>query len=175
MTQETALHLAQLFSLATYFMAAMFYFMPWARLQDRAVALQPLIWVHVFRFIALQSYSSQAVGAMPVSDGMRDQIVYGDIAAAALAIVTIVALHFRVRVASWLAWAMVAETVFDFANNISRAAHEHADGLSSGTTWLIQAFFLPMIALAVGLTIWQLIARRHEAISAVYRGPLHVA
>ena len=31
MTQMTALHLAQIFSLAAFFAAAMFYFVPWAR------------------------------------------------------------------------------------------------------------------------------------------------
>lgn len=173
MTQMTALHLAQIFSLAAFFAAAMFYFVPWARLQERAVALQPLIWVQVFRFIALQSYSAQANGSMPVSDGMRDQIVYGDVLAAVLAIVTIVALRYRARIATWLAWLVVAETMFDFVNNISRAAREHPDGLSSGTTWLIQVFYLPMIALAVGLTVWQLIARRREALSAGFRRSVH--
>jgi hypothetical protein len=175
MTQATALHLAQLFSLAAFFMVAMFYFVPWARRQDRASALQPLIWMQVFRFIALQSYSAQAAGSMPISDGMRDQIVYGDIAAAALAIVTLVALHYRMRIAVWLAWFVVAETVFDFANNIARAAREHADGLSSGTTWMIQAFYLPLIALAVGFTVWQLVARRQEAISARLGSLVHAA
>ena len=175
MTQATALHLAQLFSLATFFMAAMFYFVPWARLRDRATALKPLIWVQAFRFIALQSYSAQAAGSMPISDGMRDQIVYGDIVAAALAIVTLAALHFRARFAAWLAWLVVAETAFDFANNIARATREHADGLSSGTTWMIQVFYLPLIALTVGFTVWQLLTRRHETMSALLGGPVHAA
>jgi predicted RND superfamily exporter protein len=175
MTQVTALHLAQLFSLTTFFMAAMFYFVPWTRLQDRAVALQPLIWVQVFRFIALQSFSAQASGSMLVLDDMRDQIVFGDIIAATLAIVTIVALHYRMRVAAWLAWLVVAATVFDFGNNIASAAREHVDELSSGTTWMIQTFYLPLIVLAVVFTVWQLVARRHEKISAGFRGPVHAA
>src|SRR5262245_58889237 len=175
MTQATALLLAQLFSLTTFFIAAMFYFVPWTHMQDRAAALQPLIWIQAFRFIALQSFSAQASGSMPISDGMRDQIVFGDIIGAALAIITIVALHYRIRVAVWLAWLVVAETIFDFGNNIARAAREHVDGLASGTTWMIQTFYLPLIVLAVIFTVWQLISRRHEKMSVGFGGAAHAA
>jgi hypothetical protein len=33
----------------------------------------------------------------------------------------------------------------------------------NGTSWLVVAFYLPIVEVAVGLTIWQLLTRRGES------------
>jgi cytochrome oxidase assembly protein ShyY1 len=39
-------------------------------------------------------------------------------------------------------------------------------GAATGVTWMILVFFVPAIIVSLGLMAWQLVARRHEALTA---------
>jgi hypothetical protein len=58
---------AQLISLFIYAMIARWYVAPWLKSRGRADALIALLWVHVFRYVALQAFSAQRDG-FPISD-----------------------------------------------------------------------------------------------------------
>lgn len=85
--------------------------MPALRKWAPAVALVPLLWVHTFRFIALQLFSSQEYG-FEASDAVRDEIAYGDLLGAVLALASLFALRFRAA----LIWLFVFATVIDLGN-----------------------------------------------------------
>jgi len=160
---------AQLLSLIVFAAIARWYVVPWLNSRVRADALVALLWVHVFRYVALQVFSAQGTG-FPISDGGAMEIVVGDVAGAMLAFVTIVLLRNRVRLAIPLAWLLVAETAYDTATNIHGGVREHLMGAASGVTWMILVFFVPVVVISGVLLAWQLYARRSEALdSAVVR------
>jgi hypothetical protein len=69
---------------------------PWLAARPRATALSALVWVQVFRDIALQIFSAQKFGFL-VSAPTRDMIAYGDLAGTVLALISLVALRYRPR------------------------------------------------------------------------------
>src|SRR5262252_8984312 len=94
---------AQLLSLIVAIAVARWYVAPWLQTRSRADALIALLWVHVFRYVALQVFSAQGNG-FPISDAGAMEIVVGDVVGAVLAFVAIALLRRRVRLAIPLAW-----------------------------------------------------------------------
>jgi hypothetical protein len=61
-----------------------------------------------------------------------------------------------------LLWLLVIETVLDFGSGTIGYIRAGTMGDINGPSWLVVAFYLPIVEVAVGLTIWQLITRRRE-------------
>ncbi len=154
---------AQFLSLIVYAALARWYVVPWLKNRTRADALIALLWVHVFRYVALQVFSAQRTG-FPISDGGAMEIVIGDVAGAAMAFAAIALLRFRSRLGVALAWLLAAETIYDTVKNIQGGVREHLMGAASGVTWMVLTYFVPMVIVSVPLLIWQLLARRGEAL-----------
>ena len=157
---------AQLLSLIVFGAIARWYVVPWLKTHARADALIAVLWVHVFRYVALQVFSAQSSG-FPISDGGAMEIVIGDVAGAVLAFAAISLLRQRMHLAIPLAWLLVAETAYDTVSNIHGGVNEHLMGAASGVTWFVLVFFVPMVVMSTVLLAWQLYSRR--------RGPLDVA
>src|SRR5438093_4268888 len=165
MSLQTAQALAQASSLAVFATMAIWYVAPWLNRRGRAAALAPLLWVHVFRYVALQTVSAQHAG-FPISDGGRDEIISGDVAGAILAALAIVALRRRARWSIPLVWVLVAETAFDTVTNVMGGIRERLFGAASGVTWFILSFYVPVIIVRLGLLVCQLSTRRGEALTS---------
>ncbi len=163
---------AQLLSLIVFGAIARWYVIPWLDSRVRADALIPLLWVHAFRYVALQVFSAQSAG-FPISNAGAMEIVVGDVAGAVMAFATIALLRQRVRLAIPLAWLLVAETAYDTVSNIHGGVREHLMGAASGVTWMILVFFVPMVVVSGVLLAWQLYARRSEALE-VPRGAAEI-
>jgi hypothetical protein len=138
------------------------------RRADRA-----LLWVHVFRYVALQVFSAQRDG-FPISDSHAVEIVIGDVGGAVIAFVTIALLRYRARLAIPLAWLLALETVYDTITNIQAGVREHLMSTASGVTWMVVTYFVPMVVVSCMLLIWQLYARaaRHSSATSARRPPL---
>jgi hypothetical protein len=156
---------AQFISLFVFIAAARWHVMPWLNGRPRADALIALLWVHVFRYVALQVFSAQQSG-FPISDDGAMEIVVGDIAGAAIAFGAIVLLRRRSGLAVPLIWLLVAETAYDTVTNIHGGVREHLMGAASGVTWMILAFYVPMVVVSSVLIAWQLHARRGESLGS---------
>ncbi|MBV8836760.1 MAG: hypothetical protein JO000_09485 [Alphaproteobacteria bacterium] len=152
---------AQFLSLLVFATAAKWYVAPRLRALDRASALVPLLWIHVFRYVALQAFSAQRDG-FPVSDRALVDIVTGDLAGAAIAVLAIFALRYRLRAGIALSWLLVGETAYDTVANIHGGMQEHLIGAAGGVTWMILAFYVPLVVMSVVLIAWQLYTRRGE-------------
>jgi hypothetical protein len=159
---------AQLLSLIVYGAIARWYLVPWLNNRPRGVALTALLWVQVFRYVALQVFSAQSSG-FPISDEGAMEIAIGDLAGAALAFAAIALLRAHMRLAIPLAWLLVAETAYDTVTNIRGGVREHLMGAASGVTWMILVFFVPMVVVSAALLAWQLHARRGELLDAAAR------
>lgn len=154
---------AQLISLLVFGLMAKWYVAPWLNQLKRADALIALLFVHVFRYVALLTFSAQRDG-FPISDEGLHDIVIGDVAGAAIALLAIVALRQRLRLGVALAWLLSAETIYDTITNIRGGVREHLMGAATGVTWLILAFYVPLIVASIVLLMRQLYARRGEAL-----------
>ena len=156
--------LASTLSFIVLLLMAAWYVIPWLKSRSRADALTALLWVQAFRYIALQIFSSQKFG-FAVSDGARDQIAAGDFTGVILALIAIVALRYRLRVAALLVWVFVAETVLDLVNATIAGIREELFSTASGVTWLILTFYVPLLWVSLGLIVWQLYSRHREPLS----------
>jgi hypothetical protein len=154
---------AQFISLFVYALIAKWYVAPWLAGLKRADAIIALLWVHVFRYVALMTFSAQRDG-FPISNDGLFEIVIGDVAGATIALVAIVALRYRAGLGIALAWLLTAETIFDTVTNIRGGVREHLMGAAGGTTWLILVFYVPLIIVSVVVLLWQLSARHGEAL-----------
>jgi len=152
---------AQLASLAVFSAVAIWYVAPWLSRQQRASALIALLWVHVFRYVALQVFSAQRDG-FSISDGAALEIAAGDVAGAIIAFAAITLLRRQAFPGVVLCWLLVAETLYDTVSNISGGVREHLMGAASGVTWMILVFFVPAVVVSAALLAWQLVARRGE-------------
>jgi hypothetical protein len=72
-----------------------------------------------------------------------------------------------VRLAVPLAWLLALETVYDTVTNIQGGVREHLMGAASGATWMVLTYFVPMVVVSCVLLVWQLYARRGEALDPV--------
>ena len=154
---------AQFISLILFLFAARWYVLPRLARMDRAAALTALLWVHVFRYVALQIFSAQHSGFAISDAGARD-IVLGDVGGAIIAFVAILLLRRGSRVAVGLAWLLVAETAYDTVSNIRDGIREHLMGAANGITWMTLVYFVPLVIVSAGLIAHQLYSRRGEAL-----------
>jgi hypothetical protein len=132
--------------------------------RERAEALIALLWVHVFRYVALQIFAAQREG-FPISMHGALEIVIGDVGGAIIAFAAIVLLRRKAFAGIVLCWLLVAETATDTVLNIRGGVEEHLMGAANGVTWMILVFFVPAIVVSVGLLVWQLVSRRHEVLT----------
>jgi hypothetical protein len=88
---------AQLLSLFIFATMARWYVAPRLAKLGRADALVLLLWMHAFRYIALQAFSAQRDG-FPISDSALMEIVLGDLGGAVIALAAIFALRHRMRI-----------------------------------------------------------------------------
>jgi hypothetical protein len=154
---------AQFVSLIVFGVIARWYAAPWLQSRPRADALIALLWVHVFRYVALQVFSAQRDG-FPISNSGAMNIVLGDVAGAAMAFVAIILLRRGIRAGVALAWLLAAETIYDTVENIRGGIHEHLMGAAGGVTWFVLVYFVPMVIVSLVLIVWQLYSRRGEAL-----------
>jgi hypothetical protein len=162
----SAIILAQSLNLLAFATLAIWHAVPWLKSRTRAEALSALMMVHLGRTMALQLYSAQQAG-MKIPDAFRDQVVIGDLAGWALALVILFCLRYRTRLAIFLIWVLIAETIFDIGSATFEGMRDNLMGLLSGTTWMIVAVYVPLMMVALALTVWQLLSRSHEPLGAV--------
>src|ERR1700694_1807804 len=103
MSLTLAAALATILNFGIFTLVSIWCMAPWLETQQRAVPLAALVWVQVFRDIALQIFSAQKFGFL-VSTPTRDIIAYGDVAGTILALVALVALGYRPQVAAFFSW-----------------------------------------------------------------------
>ena len=155
--------LASAFSFAVFAIIVAWHVAPWLRDRPRSAALIPLLWVHVFRYVALQIFSAHQFG-FAVSAGVRDQIAYGDVVGAVLALAAIGALRYRAAIAIKLVWLFAAATIADLVNATIAGVREQLFQAAFGITWLILTFYVPLLWVTVSALVWQLYTRRDESI-----------
>jgi hypothetical protein len=158
----TANLLAALLSSCAGITLAVWYVAPGLRKQPFADALTVLVWVQVFRYVALQIFSAADVGGLDASSSAQRAIAFGDLATAALALVAVWSLRRPLPGARTLAWLVAIVGAADLVNATVVGIDNKLTETATDWSWFILAFYVPFLWVATVTLVWQLITRRAE-------------
>ena len=143
MPRDLFLPLSIVMGLVAYVLIAKWYVMPTLRALPRQRALLPLLLFHSFRFIGL-AFLIPGVTAQALDPRFANTAAYGDLLAAVLALLAIVALRREWRVAIPLVWIFNVEGALDLLNAVAQGLRYTEDGML-GATYFIPAVVVPAL------------------------------
>lgn len=148
--------IATAISFLAFSMLAIWYIGPWMRRQPLAIALSGPLWVHAFRYVALQIFSAQHFG-FRISDAAASEIAWGDVAGAVLALAALWLLRRGSRAAVLVVWVFVVESALDLLNATATGIREQALESAFAVTWLILNMYAPLLWVTLALVVWRLV------------------
>jgi hypothetical protein len=152
--------------LLTWSLAAKWYVLPWTRARSLEAALTPLLLLNALRYVGL-AFLIPGVTAEALDPRFAAPAAWGDLAAALLALVALLALRQRWRSAGILVWTFNIFGAVDLLNAVAQGLRHTIDG-HLGATYFIPALFVPMLLVAHGVIA--LVQIRHGP--AVHRDAL---
>jgi hypothetical protein len=116
------------------------YIWPWLRVMTREEALLPLMVPHMFRFVGL-SFLVPGVVSASLSPDFARPAAYGDLIAALLAVIAVLALSARAT------WALASVWAFNLWGTIDLlyAVYQGEIGVRIGPGTLGAAFYIPTV------------------------------
>jgi len=136
------------------------YILPRLRVMNREEALLPLVAPHMFRFVGL-SFLVPGVVSTSLSTDFARPAGYGDLAAALLAVIAVLALSARAS------WALPIVWIFNLWGTIDLlyAIYQGQIGVridpgSLGAAFYIPTVVVPPLLVTHGLIFWLLLRRR---------------
>lgn len=136
------------FSLTAWGIVATHYIWPRLRDRPRAEALQPLLILHSFRFIGL-AFLIPGVVSPDLPASFAHWTAYGDLAAAALALLSLLLLPSAAGVAA--AWVFNIVGLADLLNAFYQASHAGALAGQMGAAFFLPAFIVPLLLITHGI------------------------
>lgn len=151
--------LSILMSFLAFGLVARLYIWPHLHHMPRETALTALVTPHAFRFIGL-SFLVPGVVAPSLPSAFATPAAYGDLAAAILAIISVLALSVRTSWALAIVWIFNLWGSFD----LLRAMYEGRIGVGIdighlGATFYIPTVIVPALLILHGLIFWLLLRR----------------
>jgi len=136
------------------------YILPRLRVMNREEALLPLVAPHMFRFVGL-SFLVPGVVSTSLSTDFARPAAYGDLAAALLAVIAVLALSARAS------WALPIVWIFNLWGTVDLlyAIYQGQIGVridpgSLGAAFYIPTVVVPPLLVTHGLIFWLLLRRR---------------
>ena len=142
-------------ALVAYGLIAWWYVAPHLSKLPREVALAPVLWVHAFRIVGGTILAPGAVAATVPAE-FRTMIGYGDMATAALALVALVALRYRLSAAIALVWLCLGVGLLDTVNAIVQSIRFSVFNDALGVNWVIVTMYVPALLVSSVLIFIQL-------------------
>lgn len=140
---DLILPLSMVLGLAAYGLIARWYLMPVLLALPRARALVPLLLFHCFRFVGL-AFLIPGVTSEPLDPRFANPAAYGDLLAALLAFLGILALRRGWRAAIALVWVFNVEGTLDLLNAVTQGLRYTEDG-ALGATFFVPAVVVPAL------------------------------
>jgi hypothetical protein len=156
------------FSLIAWWIVAARYFWPELRFRQREEALRPLLTLHSFRFVGL-AFLVPGVVSPDLPSTFAHSAAYGDLIAAALAILSLLTLPRGAGIV--IAWIFNLWGTADLVNAFYQA---NAAGVSAGqlgATYFIPTFIVPLLLVTHGLGFRILLQHHGEAVVRESRQP----
>jgi len=150
------------FSIVAWGVVTMRYIWPRLRGLQQSEALRPILVVHTFRFLGLAFLIPGVVSPdLPLS--FAQPAAYGDLAAAALALLSLVSLTNDAGVV--LAWIFNIWGSFDLLNAFYRAGSAGLIPGQLGATYFIPTFVVPMLFITHMMAFRILLRHRDSAVA----------
>jgi len=143
MSTDLILLVSIVMGLTAYGLIAKWYLMPVLLSLPQARALVPLLLFHCFRFIGL-AFLIPGVTSQPLDSRFANPAAYGDLLAALLAFLAILALRRGWRTAIPLVWVFSLEGTLDLLNAVTQGLRYTEDG-ALGATFFIPAMVVPAL------------------------------
>ena len=163
------------FSLVVWGIVIARYFWPELRFRERAEALRPLLMLHSFRFIGL-AFLVPGVVSPDVPSAFARSAGYGDLIAATLALLSLLALPRTTGIVT--AWIFNLWGTADLLNAFYQANHAGLLAGQLGATYFIPTVIVPLLLITHGLAFRILLRHQTEAATRESRhrtGPNQVA
>src|SRR5215469_10123800 len=138
------------------------YIWPELRLRQRAEALPPLLILHSFRFIGL-AFLVPGVASPDLPSAFAHSAAYGDLIAAILALLALIALPSAAAVV--IAWIFNLWGTADLFNAFYQANHAGLLAGQLGATYFIPTFIVPLLLITHGLAFRILLQRENEPVT----------
>jgi hypothetical protein len=132
-----------LLSTLAFSILATWYFWPWIKKQPKEIALQILIWPHVFRHIGMMFLASGAVKTT-LPEVFSIPAAFGDLTAAGLAFVALLAIRRKAVFAITSVWIFNIWGTADLLYAVTIGTINQADQ-SMGATFWIPAVIVPAL------------------------------
>lgn len=140
---DLILPLSMVMALVTWSLVFRWYFQPWLSRQTFAAAMKPLLLLHGFRYIGLM-FLIPGVTAQPLDPRFAWPAAYGDLLAAVLALVALIAINARRSVALALVTAFNLVGFADLINAVARGIAFTPDGALGAAFW-IPVLIVPLL------------------------------
>ena len=157
--------IAMLLSFVIAITIGVLYLAPAVRRRPLGSALILLLWFHAFRHIAMQIFSAAEVGGLAATENAQRTIAFGDLATAALAVLAIIVLHRGLEIGRWLAWLTAVVGTIDLISATITGIDQELTASATDLSWLILAFYVPILWVTAIMLFWQLVTRRSDAIA----------
>ncbi len=126
-----------------YSLIARFYIVPRFAVLPRAESLTALLFIHCFRYIGM-AFLITGVTSVALDPRFANPAAYGDLLAAVLAIIAIIALRFKWAIAIPLVWIFNIIGTLDLLNALFQGVRYVADG-QFGAMYFIPALIVPAL------------------------------
>jgi hypothetical protein len=156
------------FALLAYALAARWYLWPRISQLSPAIALVPLVWVHVFRITGGSILAPASVGP-GVPAEFREMVGYGDMFTAVLALIALIMLRTRGNRALWFVWVFVIVGLADTTNAVIQSMRFNVFDQPLGLNWVIVTAYVPALLVSSYLILVELLRARRESYSRELR------
>jgi hypothetical protein len=150
------------FSLIAWGIVAARYIWPELGLRPRAEALRPLLILHSFRFIGL-AFLIPGVVSPDLPSAFAHSAAYGDIIAATLALLALIALSSGAGTA--IAWIFNVWGTVDLLNAFYQANRAGLLAGQLGATYFIPTLVVPLLLITHALAFRILLKRENESVT----------
>lgn len=159
MPVDLLLPLSMALAIVGWALVFVWYVHPVLKVRPFANAMRPLLLLHVFRYVGLM-FLLPGVTAVPLDPRFAVPAAYGDLMAAALALLAIVALEWRPVRAMAAVWLFNVWGLVDLINAVARGLLYAPDGALGAAYW-IPAVIVPLLVVS-HVYIFARLAREHS-------------
>ena len=164
MPSDLILLLSIVMALTAYSLIAKWYVMPVLRSLPRARALMPFLLFHSFRFVGL-AFLIPGVTSQPLDSRFANPAAYGDLLAAVLALLALLALRRGWRAAIAMVWIFNLEGTLDLLNAVAQGLRYTEDLGALGATFFIPTVVVPALLVSHAM-IFMILLRGEPNLSA---------
>ena len=148
-----------LLSFVVFGLLAWWYVWPWLRSVDRTTAFTALTFVHALRPIGATVLVASVAGTALPRD-FAQAVAYGDLATSVLAVLTLLALRWRLGLAIALVWLTNVVGTADLVNALIGGVRNDVSRLGMGSFWYVVTILVPILWITHVLGFALLLRRR---------------